>query len=192
MIAYLSERAAQRGDRTMTKTLDETIEQVENLYQSVTGRDAPPTAAAPYAAIPPEKDPESYVGEQIERLLKSLTQFANRPTGTTSWTPAIWMCQSTDKLLIHVDLPGVPREAVRVRVSNGAIQVTGTRTPPAMAGQRLPCYAERPFGVFQRVIPIPGDVAADQVRAQLKDGVLMLQVPKVGPSVTDARDIAVN
>ena len=176
----------------MTRTLDETIEQVENLYQSVTGREAPPAAAAPYAAIPPEKDPEMHVGEQIERLLRSLTQFASRPTGATGWTPAIWMCQGTDRLLIHVDLPGVPRDALRVRAQNGVILVSGTRTPPVAEGQRTPCYAERPFGAFQRLIPIPSDVAADQVQAQLKDGVLMLQVPKVGPSAREAMDIVVS
>lgn len=176
----------------MTKTLDETIEQVESLYQSVTGREAPPAATMPYAAIPPEKDPEMHVGEQIERLLKSLTQFASRPTGAAAWTPAIWMCQSTDRLLIHMDLPGVPRDALRVRMQNGAILVSGTRTPPLAGAQRTPCYAERPFGPFQRAIPIPNDVAADQVQAQLKDGVLMLQLPKVGPSAMEAMDIVVS
>jgi HSP20 family protein len=192
VIAYLSERVAQKGDRTMTKTLDETIEQVENLFQSVTGREAPPAAATPYAAIPPEKDPETHVGEQIERLLGSLAPFAGRPAPVATWTPAIWVGYSADKLLIHLDLPGVSREAVRVRLSNGALLVSGTRTPPAPGNQRLPYYAERPFGAFQRVIPLPGDVAADQVQAQLKDGVLSLQIPKVGPSAVEARDIVLS
>ena len=176
----------------MTKTLDETIEQVENLFQSVTGREAPPAAATPYAAIPPEKDPEAHVGEQIERLLGSLAPFTGRAVPVATWAPAIWVCYGADKLLINFDLPGVPREAVRVRVSNGALLVSGTRPAPIQGGQSLPCYAERPFGAFQRVIPLPGDVAADQVQAQLKDGVLSIQLPKAGPSAVEARDIALS
>jgi HSP20 family protein len=173
----------------MTQILDETIDQIESLYQSVTGQKAPITTKTPYAEIPPEKDPETHVGEQIERLLSSLSRITSEPTGAASWMPPIWASCGPDKLIINVDLPGVPRDAVRIRLANGALQVNGTRTPPAVDGPRWTRYAEQPFGVFQRLIPIPGDVAADQVEAQLKDGVLTIQVPRIGTPALEGKDI---
>jgi HSP20 family protein len=189
LVAYFSDGPPQGGDRTMTQTLDATIEQVETLYQAVTGKQAPPVSPAPYAEIPPEKDPEVHVGEQIERLLGSLNQVAARPIGLPIWTPPIWMCHGTDKLLVNVDLPGVPRDELRVRLSGGFIQVSGTRTPPVADGSR---YAEQPFGAFQRWIPIPLDVSADQVKAQLKEGVLTIQAPRLGVAAAEGRDITVS
>jgi HSP20 family protein len=176
----------------MTQTLDETIEQIENLYESVTGQKAPPAAEKPYATIPPEKDPEAHVSEQIEHLLDSLSQVASRPAGVPTWVPPIWACQGTGELLVNVDLPGVPKDALRVRVSNGVLQVSGTRTAPVVDAPRGLRYAEQPFGAFRRLIPIPGDVAADQVRAQYRDGVLLVRLPRLGAPAGEGVDIAVS
>jgi HSP20 family protein len=176
----------------MPQTLDETIEQVESLYQSVTGQKAPPVVQTPYAAIPPEKDPETYVGEQIERLLSSLSEVTQRPGPGPTWGPPLWMSHVPDQLLINVDLPGVTRNALRVRITKGMLEISGTRTPPVTDGQRWSRYAEPPFGAFRRWIPIPGDAAVDRVQAQLKDGVLMIQVPRAASPATEGKDIEVS
>jgi HSP20 family protein len=183
---------AQGGDHPMTQTLDETIEQVETLYESVTGTKAPPISTTPYAAIPPEKDPDVYVSEQIERLISSLADVAGRPMAVPTWSPALWACYGKETLQVHLDLPGVPRDAVRVRMGNGMLQVTGTRSFPPMEGARCTRHSEQPFGAFQRLIPVPTDVAADQVKAQLKDGVLTIEVPRVGAPAVDGREITVS
>lgn len=176
----------------MIETLDETIEQVETLYESVTGRKAPPSAATPYAEIPPEKDPNAHVGEQIERLLTSLAEVTNRSMSVPSWAPPVWLCHGADALLIQLDLPGVPRNDLRVRLGNGYLQVSGARPFPAIEGPRCPQYSEQRFGAFQRSIPIPPEVAADQVRAALRDGVLSIQVPKAPKGSLEARDVVVS
>lgn len=173
----------------MTQTLDQTIEQVENLYLSVTGRKAPAPAPTPFAEIPPEKDPEVHVGEQIERLLGSLSQVAQRPIGLPKWMPPLWGWLRPDHLLVQLDLPGVPRDAIRVRLANGALQVSGARPDPAPDAPRGSCYAEPPFGAFQRWIQIPADVVADQVQAQLKDGVLTVRLPRAATATATGRDI---
>lgn len=176
----------------MIETLDETIEQVETLYESVTGRKVPPAETKPYAEIPPEKDADSYVGEQIEKLLASLAQVATRPLSVPSWSPPLWACYGADKMLIQLDLPGVTREALRVRIGNGVLQVSGSREFPSIEDARCSRYAEQRFGAFQRLIPIPPGIAADQVKAELKDGVLTVKVPKLGPPVVEGREITVS
>jgi HSP20 family protein len=162
------------------------------LYQSVTGREAPARAETPYAAIPPEKDPEAHVGEQIDRLLRSLSQVSQQPIMRSGWAPPISVWHGTGELLINVDLPGVARDDLHVRVANGVLQVSGMRPAPIPDGPRVPRYAEQPFGTFQRMIPIPGDVAADQMQAQLKEGVLTVRLPRLETSVTNGRDIPVS
>ena len=53
-------------------------------------------------------------------------------------------------------------------------------------------YAEHPLGAFQRIIPIPGGVAAEQLQAQLKDGVLTIRVPRPGGRTAEEKDIVVS
>jgi hypothetical protein len=71
-----------------TEHIDDLIGQVERFYRSLTGQDAPPTREMPYAPIPPERDPERHLAEQVDRLLVSLGQLSpEAPLTTPGWTP---------------------------------------------------------------------------------------------------------
>jgi hypothetical protein len=52
-----------------SQNIDSAIDQVERLFRSVTGHDAPPVGEQPYATIPPEKNPEVHIQEQVDRLM---------------------------------------------------------------------------------------------------------------------------
>src|SRR5205823_12838018 len=66
------ERAQETAMEQTTEPVDALIGQVEKLYLSLTGQGPPPPREAPYAPIPPEKDPERHLAEQVDRLLASL------------------------------------------------------------------------------------------------------------------------
>jgi len=51
---------------TSEQALDRAIERIETLYRTVTGRDVPPLGERESGAIPPERDPEQHVGDQID------------------------------------------------------------------------------------------------------------------------------
>lgn len=171
-------------------TVDETIEQVERLYQSVTGRTAPPAGEAPYAAIPPEKDPQSHMEEQVERLIEALSRFSGRNEARSTWTPQMSAWQGQGELLLQFDLPAVSRESLKVRISNGCMEISGRRTPPERNGRWQPQHVEHSLGYFRRVFPFPVDFPVDQIQAQFKDGVLSVHIPRQGTAV-DAKDVTV-
>jgi len=166
---------------TETETIDATIHQVERLYQSVTGRDAPPAGAQAYAPIPPEKSPEEHVDQQLERLSETLKQAMGQAAPSPRWVPQIGIMQSADELKICVDLPGVAREAVNVSIRHGMLEIAGDRTlQPAKDGERFEVlHAELPRGAFRRLLPLPFPVAPDQIRAQMRDGVLEIRAQKL-------------
>jgi HSP20 family protein len=170
------------------RELDQAIEQVERLYKSVTGSEPPAGEGKPYAAIPPEKDPERHVEEQLQRLLGMLPappagEAAARPA-QPPWTPPVSVWESASEVVVLVDLPGVPRSAVGVSVSRGTVLITGERARPAVngAGELAPRWIERPFGPFLRAIPLQGDAREDDVRAQMHEGVLEIRIPRAARS----------
>lgn len=169
--------------------LDETIGHVERLYRTVTGREVPPAGAAPYAVIPPEQEPASYVQHQLDRLLGLLGGQlgpARAPAGATpttaapAVTPPLSVWETPQELLLCLDLPGVAKEAVQLSVSGNTLIIAAERglpgngnTPP---GQMT--WSEQPTGSVRRTVPLPPGLALDQLAARLSQGVLEIRIPR--------------
>jgi HSP20 family molecular chaperone IbpA len=174
------------------RELDEAIHRVEDLYRSLTGHDAPATEA-PYAPIPPERDPVEFVDAQLERLLRALPGTAPaRPVA--SFAPPMTVAQSGDELAISVDLPGVARESVEVSITQNLLLIAGERALQQRAGavESWRVHAsERPLGRFRRALALPPGALVDQLSAEMKDGVLEIRVPCPQPAGTEPRTIPV-
>jgi HSP20 family molecular chaperone IbpA len=163
----------------MFEEVEPTIARVEQLYQTVTGKPVPADDGV-YAPIPPEKDPQKYIEQQLEKLMGALDQQRAQLSGLEPrWVPAVAIFERADHMLICVDLPGVKREQVQVELMAGMLAITGQRS--AMEdeeGRTLePARHERPTGPFQRLIPCPAAPGA-QVSAQLSNGVLEIRVAR--------------
>jgi HSP20 family protein len=169
-------------------TIDETIQQVEMLYRSVTGRDAPPAETA-YAPIPAEKDPTRHVEEQMDRLLGLLGQNEIQPAQAPTWTPPMVVTESDTELVICLDLPGVGRDRVQLRQQGELLTVSGERPLPGNGGARLR-MSERPLGAFRRTLWIPTRPA--ELTAQMKEGVLEIRVRKEVKAEPQAKTIEVS
>ncbi len=76
---------------------------------------------------------------------------------------------------LEAELPGPTDEDVHITVHNGLLSIRGERKPKE---GRTYLYYGRCYGRFERVITLPEAVATDDVRAELKDGILSLMVPK--------------
>lgn len=157
----------------MLENIDEAIQQVERLYRSVTGKDVP-GGDAPYAPIPPEKDASRYVEDQLMRLHALLGER----TVAQPYAPPVAVWEGPSEVLLCVDLPGVPRDAVEVTTTGQALVVAGHRPERTGEAGLLLRGAERPGGTFRRVLPLPPGTNPEQVQAQLRDGVLELRVPR--------------
>lgn len=176
-----------------TLTIDQAIEQIERLYKSVTGKEAPAIGDEPYATIPPEKVPEEHVQEQVDRLVRSLGEFSGKTWIDAQWKPPVSMWDSRDEILIGVELPGVPREEVHVEVNRGLLEIYGSRPVEAApnGGQLELKYSEIPFGKFRRTIPLPLSARTEQLQAQMRSGVLEIRVPREA-GASNARTIHVS
>jgi len=155
--------------------IDETIEHVERLYQTVTGRDAP-AVETPYAPIPAEKDPSQHVEEQMSRLIDLLGQVRLGPAEAPTWAPPVSVWETEAEVLVCVDLPGLRRENVEVVAQGNTLTVTGSR-PPDRDGYRLRS-SEGGLGTFRRTFFVPGGIRGPEPSAQMRDGVLEIRFPR--------------
>ena len=167
-----------RSEQTSgTQGLDDTIGRMEEFYRRIAGTEVP-SGDSPYAPIPAEKDPIEHVEEQLTRLF---TMLSPSPVPAAAWIPPISVSESETEIVVSVDLPGVPRDAVNVTAQGNALVVSGTRPARSENGQRL-WLNERVAGSFRRVIVLMPEVRTSEPAAQMRDGVLEIRIPRDRPA----------
>jgi HSP20 family molecular chaperone IbpA len=93
--------------------------------------------------------------EQAQRLQRQFFQFGQVAEAQPRWEPPIDLVASADEIQITVALPGVSPENVRVRIGDGALNVTAIRTSPLNEHTTAVHRLEIPYGRFERRIALP-------------------------------------
>jgi HSP20 family protein len=98
--------------------------------------------------------------------------------GEAMFWPDIDLKETPDALVLKVDLPGVRDEDIDVAVTGNRITISGRREEETREENEQYHAYERQFGTFTRTFVLPDVYDPDQVRAELKNGVLGVTVPK--------------
>jgi len=181
----------ERGEREAAPEhgIDRAIGQMERLYRLVTGRDAPPSQSV-YAPIPAERDPGEHLDEQVDRLLHLLEERGVTDLQIPAWSPPASVWENENEIVVRLDLPGVPKDHVEITFENDALQVRGYRPPPTEARLRFQ-QGEAPVGRFQRTLLLTAVERTGDPRAQLRDGVLEVRIPKTNVPSRNRRTVTV-
>ena len=104
------------------------------------------------------------------------------PTGDTAsatWMPAVDIAEHADRILIHVDVPGVSPENVKLSVEDNVLTISGTKERVSEEDADRLHRFERTYGAFERTFKLPETVDAAAIRAAQENGVLTVTLPKV-------------
>ena len=80
--------------------------------------------------------------------------------------------------VVKADLPDVKKDEVKVQVENGVLTIEGERRNVKEEKGRRFHKVEREYGRFIRRFTMPTEIDPEKVRAEFKDGVLNVTVPK--------------
>ncbi len=130
--------------------------------------------------------------DEIDRLFEvPLAELAGTAQTLGAWTPALDVYEEKDNFVVNVELPGMKKEDITVSFQEGALSISGERKSETKHEETEVHRSERFFGRFQRVITLPTAVAADKVKAQYKDGILTITLPKSEEAKPKQIDVAV-
>ena len=115
---------------------------------------------------------------RLERLFDrffedSFFNYGFTPEWGTGVPVSLW--QDEDHVYIEAELPGLTDQDVDVTVHNGMLFIRDERKPEE---GRQYLYNGRTWGRFERVITLPEAVDADNVQAELTNGILRVALPK--------------
>jgi HSP20 family protein len=109
------------------------------------------------------------------RLMDEFLRSSGNGNRVTGYTPVLDVRETPDEYLALVDLPGVKSEDVTIEVNDQVLTISGMRVPVEIGETQL---VERPYGSFVRSLTLPKGVNSDEIRADYKDGVLEVHIPK--------------
>jgi HSP20 family protein len=95
-----------------------------------------------------------------------------------AWYPAVDMFDNDDKIIIKAELPGMKKDDFSVDVKDRVLTLSGERNYDNEVKEENYYRRERTYGMFKRAFHLPADVDADNIKAEFKDGVLRVEIPK--------------
>jgi HSP20 family protein len=116
--------------------------------------------------------------ERLSRILEtpSFSQPSYEKQGTR-WEPRADVIKSAVDFAIAIELPGTPKESIRLEAEGGRLILTGERPPRNLPLNGRFRRLEGFYGQFRRVFPLPPGADASRIEASLGQGVLEVRVP---------------
>jgi len=105
------------------------------------------------------------------------------------WQPPLDIEEQADRYLLHLELPGMKLEDIKITLENNRLVVRGEKTRTEEQKSATYHRLERVYGTFERTFTLTHRVKSDKVEATYRDGVLEVSVPKAEEA--KAREIPV-
>jgi HSP20 family protein len=117
--------------------------------------------------------------DRMNRLFEDATQRRGRDNAAdevegADWYPAADVYENEKSYIVAVDIPGIDRTTIDISVDDDTLAIRGNK-PDIEATQHR---TERPRGKFLRTFSVPASVDQKGIKADYRDGVLQVHLPK--------------
>lgn len=137
---------------------------------------------------------------ELEELSTRLNRSLGRPalqSGTrdslamTDWSPSVDILETAEDFQVKCELPEVKKEDVKVNVSDGLLRIEGERKFDKEDKTKKYHRVERFYGSFMRSFALPEGVEQDKVKAEFKEGLLTVRMPKSPKTLPRSVDVKI-
>jgi HSP20 family protein len=108
-----------------------------------------------------------------------------------SWAPAVDIYDHDGNIVLKAELPGVDAKNVDIRLENNVLTLSGERKLDSEVKRESYHRVERTYGSFTRSFTLPTVVDQEKIKAEYRDGVLRVTLPKREESKPKQISIAV-
>ena len=128
--------------------------------------------------------------EHLNRLFEGGYPSRGDNSNLTSWAPAVDIYETENELVIKADLPEINDKDLDVRIENNTLTIRGERKFEQKVKEGSYLRTERTYGSFSRSFSLPNTVNTETIKAEYKNGVLTVELPKRAES--KPRQVKVN
>ena len=98
------------------------------------------------------------------------------------WNPVVDIYENEENIVITAELPGVDKKDMTVDVKGRVLTLKGERSTDNEVKEDNYYRRERCYGKFERCFTLPVEVDPEKIKADYKDGVLKIDIPKAEES----------
>lgn len=106
------------------------------------------------------------------------------------WAPSLDVSETKDNLVVKTELPGIDPKDVDISITDNTLTVKGEKKQEKEEKEENYHLIESGYGSFFRSLPLPMEVERDKVKANYKNGVLKITMPK--SEKAKAKEVKVN
>jgi HSP20 family protein len=115
------------------------------------------------------------IQDEVNRLFDDRAYLTGESVG---WTPSCDIYEDAEGVTLRFELAGVEPKDVDVRFENGVLTVRGERKLESDEKRANYHRIERSYGTFTRSFSLPGTLDPERIKAETKNGVLSITLPK--------------
>jgi HSP20 family protein len=116
---------------------------------------------------------------QMDRIWKAFHGKVERfKDGYAGVFPLINIHEADDTVTLTAELPGVKVEDLEITIKNDTLSLKGEKKVEDRPEEANFFRQERIFGVFRRSIELPSKIDSDKAEAKVKNGILIITLPK--------------
>ncbi len=93
--------------------------------------------------------------------------------------PQINVSTKGNNVIVEAEIPGVDEDNLDIEIGETAVRISGEKKDEKEVDEKDYYHKEVSYGSFQRVVPLPCEVKHEKAKAEVKDGVLKIVIPKV-------------
>ncbi len=123
-------------------------------------------------------EPMRELDEFFRRFSTPAMRGARELSAAGEWSPAADISETSAEYVIKAELPEVKKEDVKITLQNGVITIAGERKHVKEDKDANELRIESFYGTFSRSFALPENTDEAAIRAETKDGVLRVHIPK--------------
>ncbi|EAW38232.1 Hsp20/alpha crystallin family protein [Lyngbya sp. PCC 8106] len=115
---------------------------------------------------------------EMNRLFDSFTNETSVDQTRENFVPLAEINETSDAVHLKLEVPGVAAEDIDIQASTEAVAISGERKSEIKTENKGMTRTEFRYGKFRRIIPLPVRIQNTDIKADYKNGILTLTLPK--------------
>jgi HSP20 family protein len=144
------------------------------------------------------QDPFSAMRMEMDRMFENfmtrgLGGFPRIAAGERSGNmiPSVDVRESNGEIVVEAELPGLDEKDVEVTLRDGVLRIRGEKRSTREEKKDDYHLTERSYGRYERAFRLPDGIDEDKIKADIKNGVLLVTVPKKPEAVSNEKKIQI-